>query len=253
MYVAARYGHRYALTTLLKFGALVNSTGDNIETPLHVACRKGYDEIVHDLLMYGADVHSVDKRGNTPLHTALLGMANKYHSSEIVENLLSRGALVNKKNNTAKTPLCIASENGLKDVTQILVKAFADTNLQDSENDLPLHLAIRNGHTDIVEIFLKSSNNIDRCNAKGITPRMLAKNHEDILKIVDAFERTEGNFLSYIIIHISSFLIYAIVIEQLNQITFCKFTSDSIKSNTLHVYLSIFSELNKKGVIYYRK
>lgn len=74
-------------------------------------------------------------------------------------------------------------------------------------------MVIRNGYSDIVEIFLKFLNNIDRCNVKGIILRMLVKNYEDILKIVDVFERIEGNFLLYIIIYILSFLIYVIVIE----------------------------------------
>lgn len=74
-------------------------------------------------------------------------------------------------------------------------------------------MVIRNGYIDIVEIFLKILNNIDRCNVKGFILRMLVKNYEDILKIVDVFERIEGNFLLYIIIYILSFLIYVIVIE----------------------------------------
>lgn len=116
MYIVVRYGYCYVLIILLKFGVLVNFIGDNKEIFLYVVCRKGYDEIVYDLLMYGVDVYSVDKCGNMFLYIVLLGMVNKYYSSEIVENLLSRGVFVNKKNNIVKIFFCIVLENGLKDV-----------------------------------------------------------------------------------------------------------------------------------------
>lgn len=74
LYLAAEKGHHYALTNLLKFGAVVNCSSDDQVTPLHIACRKGHTNIVHDLLMYGADVHCIDEDFNTPLHTTLLHM-----------------------------------------------------------------------------------------------------------------------------------------------------------------------------------
>lgn len=193
LFITVKNKHGSALKSLLKFGALVNSTGNNQETPLHVASKNGSLEIVNNLLIYGADVHCIDNDGNTPLHAALLSLTDNYQRGEIVQKLLNRGSLVNIGNKTMKTPVCISSENGFKDVTEILVKASADINLSDYENDLPIHLATRNGHADIVEIILKCSNtsNIDRCNSKNVTPRMLAKLHEDILKMFEEFE-TKG-------------------------------------------------------------
>lgn len=196
LYLAAEKGHHYALTNLLKFGAIVNSSSDNQVTPLHIACRKGHTNIAHDLLMYGADVQCVDEDFNTPLHTTLLHMEDNSHCILVVEELLNRGALINKRNGEMKTPLCIASEKGLINVIPILMNAQADPNFSDNKNNLPLHLATKSNHLEIVEIVSKFSQNFDRCNAEGMTPRMFSQENEAMSKIFENFEG-KGKFNSF--------------------------------------------------------
>lgn len=196
LYLAAEKGHHYALTNLLKFGAVVNCSSDDQVTPLHIACRKGHTNIVHDLLMYGADVHCIDEDFNTPLHTTLLHMGDNSHWILVVEELLNMGALINKRNGEMKTPLCIASEKGLMDVIPILMNAQADPNLPDNQNNLPLHFATKNNHIAIVEIVSKFSQNFDRCNAEGLTSRMLSQENEAMSKIFENFER-KGKYNSF--------------------------------------------------------
>lgn len=196
LYLAAEKGHHYALTNLLKFGAIVNSSSDNQVTPLHIACRKGHTNIAHDLLMYGADVQCVDEDFNTPLHTTLLHMGDNSHCILVVEELLNRGALINKRNGEMKTPLCIASEKGLINVIPILMNAQADPNFSDNKNNLPLHLATKSNHLEIVEIVSKFSQNFDRCNAEGMTPRMFSQENEAMSKIFENFEG-KGKYNSF--------------------------------------------------------
>lgn len=196
LYLAAEKGHHYALTNLLKFGAIVNSSSDNQVTPLHIACRKGHTNIAHDLLMYGADVQCVDEDFNTPLHTTLLHIGDNSHCILVVEELLNRGALINKRNGEMKTPLCIASEKGLINVIPILMNAQADPNFSDNKNNLPLHLATKSNHLEIVEIVSKFSQNFDRCNAEGMTPRMFSQENEAMSKIFESFEG-KGKYNSF--------------------------------------------------------
>lgn len=188
LYIAAKNGNWHALLHLLKFGANVNSPDDNQETPLHIACKDGNYKVVQELLTYGADVHYMDKDQNTPLHSTLLEMENKSFDASILEELLRRGSIVNKKNGNLKTPLSIAAEKGLYSATRKLLEAGADVSLTDSENNLPMHMACQNRHVEIVQELLKKSNDIDRCNAKQLTSRMLAK---DVMGFAQVFEAAE--------------------------------------------------------------
>lgn len=177
---------------LLKFGANVNSPDDNQETPLHVACKDGNYAVVQELLAYGADVHYMDKDKNTPLHSTLLEMDEKSFDASILEELLRWGSIVNKKNGNSKTPLSIAAEKGLISAARNLLELGADVNLTDSENNLPLHMACQNCHVEIVQELLKKSNNIDRCNGRQLTSRMLAKHVTDLAQVFEAADIVHG-------------------------------------------------------------
>ncbi|XP_056000947.1 serine/threonine-protein phosphatase 6 regulatory ankyrin repeat subunit A-like isoform X2 [Ostrea edulis] len=194
LYMAVERGHRRASSILLKAGANVNSNGHNSCTPLHIACSKGYLLIVKDLLSYGSDVHCTNRNQNTPLHSVLLCDQDELNRKSIIEDLVTNGAFVNKVNDRLKTPLCIASERGLLEATGNLLEAGADVHLTDDENNLPLHLASKNGHIEVVKELLQYCVDIDRCNVKGLTPRMLAAEQEDLLNLFDAqaVTTTEG-------------------------------------------------------------
>lgn len=166
LYIAAKNGHHHAMLQLLKFDANVNSPSDNQQTPLHVACQNGNYAVVQELLAYGADVHCVDKDQNTPLQSTLLETEDKSFDTDILDEFIRRGSIVNKKNGNSKTPLSIAAENGVFSATQKLLEAEADVNLTDTENNFPLHMACQICHVEIVQELLQKSNDIDRYNAK---------------------------------------------------------------------------------------
>ena len=50
--------------------------------------------------------------------------------------------------------LHIAASNGLKQITQALLKNGVSLNSKTKENVTPLHLSSQRGHVDIVNIFL---------------------------------------------------------------------------------------------------
>lgn len=49
-------------------------------------------------------------------------------------------------------------------------------------------MATKSNHLEIVEIVSKFSQNFDRCNAEGMTPRMFSQENEAMSKIFENFE-----------------------------------------------------------------
>ena len=69
--LACRYGHYSVAVILLKKGADPNTVTSNQWTALHYACTNGHVDIVELLCcQYGANVHVVDNSGRTPLVAA---------------------------------------------------------------------------------------------------------------------------------------------------------------------------------------
>jgi hypothetical protein len=57
---------------------------------------------------------------------------------------------------TGATPLYIASQNGRKDVVELLLRAGADKDKDTSDGCTPLYIASFNGHKDIVELLRRA-------------------------------------------------------------------------------------------------
>ena len=82
---------------------------------LHAAAAKGDRALVEDLLDRGALVNAKDKSGRTPLHAA----AENGHAA-VVKLLLANGADAQATDARGSTPLALASENGKATVVTIL-------------------------------------------------------------------------------------------------------------------------------------
>ena len=67
------------------------------------------------LLAKGAEVNAKTKSGRTPLHEAV-----EYSSKEVVELLVSKGADVTAKNEKGLTPVQCAEEHGHTDIVALL-------------------------------------------------------------------------------------------------------------------------------------
>lgn len=119
--LAAFFGHRETLESLISSGAEVNATSDNAMQvrPIHsaVACRQ-YEvalSMVESLLSNGADVNAAQQGGWTPLH-----QATGHGQIEMVRLLLKYGADVASKNEEGKTPIDLAQENEYTEVVNVL-------------------------------------------------------------------------------------------------------------------------------------
>ena len=120
---------------------------------LHKACKKGNIEAVKQFLADGADVNAKDDDfGWTALHIAAMSTIDE--QLEIAELLISRGAEVNAKDNSGRTPLHEAARHSsAKEISALLIAKGADINAKDEISGLtPLDYS---ENDNLHEIFRK--------------------------------------------------------------------------------------------------
>lgn len=103
---------------------------------------------------------------------------------EEVQNLLNKGVNPNANSyetsirvgtiDIATTPLCVAAENGTKDVVKLLLDAGAEPNIADGYGDTPLYSATKKNHTDVVKLLLNAGVEPNVADKYGDTPLKLA-------------------------------------------------------------------------------
>lgn len=100
-----------ALVQLVNSGEDINGrSGIKLHAPLHMAADKGSVEVVQLLLTNGAIVDIADVDGRTPLHYAAEAGTEKHLA--IVQLLFNAGADVNATSSQRKTPLHMAATGG---------------------------------------------------------------------------------------------------------------------------------------------
>lgn len=147
----------------LALGADVNMYSD-IARPLHAAALTGNTNIVKELLARGAQVNAKDNMGNTPLFYAV---QNVYNNKEMAEQkiqlLIASGADVNVKNTQGASPLHQART---ADIAQLLVDAGANLNAKDAQGNTPL---MSFANLERIEWFVEQGADINARNNAGNT------------------------------------------------------------------------------------
>ncbi len=140
-----------ALKILIKNGADLNQLtklGHNNATCIYYASQEGYVDI-KILLEYNDNIESNEVHGCTPLRIA----AKEGHVN-VINYLISKGAVIDTKGDDGATPLEHAASKGHIDVVTILIKNGANINHQDNELDTPLGEAANYGHIEVVKYLL---------------------------------------------------------------------------------------------------
>ena len=131
------------------------SDGRRMVTPLLQAISKNKIEVVRVLLRHGASCTVKDSDQNTPLHFAAAG---KY--PEILQELVESGVTDNYNidvyNIQKRTPLHTACEKRRERCVEILLRAGADVNVQDSMGKTPLHFACEGLKSSTVQLLLNA-------------------------------------------------------------------------------------------------
>jgi ankyrin repeat protein len=112
----------------------------------------------------GAEVDAKDKSGRTPLHLAVEAAA-RGRGAEIVRALLDAKADVNSADASGTNALQLACRAGLTPVVKLLLERGADV-----KSGNPLHVAAARGHGAIVRLLLDRDAPADAVGAEGWTP-----------------------------------------------------------------------------------
>ena len=153
----------------------------NGQTSLVNACYYGDTEIVEELLAKGAYVNSQDGDGVTALSYA----SDRGHE-EIVEMLLVHGANVNARSDIGSTPLMNAAFMGHLKIVKLLIDSGANINTQSKEGTTALMNAAAQGNKEIVEILLANGADLDACEMCGLTAlwNAISGGYVDIVKVL---------------------------------------------------------------------
>ncbi|RWA07916.1 hypothetical protein EKO27_g7183 [Xylaria grammica] len=159
---------------LLSVGAAVDQPGANGKSPLILACQNGHVEVIEMLLSHGADLH----RGYDSLHQSPILWSCFNAQLQSLKTVLRHGALVKSvddQENTCfhKVVLCPQEFSGeLKDILDELISAGADINKPNILGYSPLYLACTNQKFDLIEHLVDLGANIDFITPHGSTALM---------------------------------------------------------------------------------
>ncbi len=146
---------------------------DNIydDTALYNATFYGDEELVKNLLEKGAHVNIRTEDGWTALEAA-----TQKGYTKIAELLIKAGADLNVQDtNNGYTALLWAAQEGHTKIAELLIKEDADLNVQDTNNGYTALLwAAQEGHTKIAELLIKEDADLDIRDNNGATALLWA-------------------------------------------------------------------------------
>jgi ankyrin repeat protein len=100
--------------------------------------------------------------------------AARYGKTDIMEQLVARGAAVNGKDDFGLTALHGASSSGETRIVESLLASKVDVNAKSIEGKSPLHFAAQNRHKDVVGLLLANHAEVNARDNKGGTPLLCA-------------------------------------------------------------------------------
>ena len=168
---ACKYGHLEAVKVLIEYKAKMNvGCGANRLTPLGFASSYGYYDLCEWLIEKKARVLGKDKFKRTPLI-----MAVRNGHTKIASLLLQNGSEWDHTDSSMNTALHYAAAYGWLDIIELLLKAGADVNAQNSWKISPINIAMLKNHHGCVKRFLEEANvDVNGKDEKGRTLIMLS-------------------------------------------------------------------------------
>lgn len=149
--------------------ALVNQRSADGSTALHWASYHGAQELVQALLSAGAVADVTNNYGSTPLMEAV-----KLNSAALVSMLLDAGADPDSPNQDQQTALMIAAFNGSLEVARMLLDHGADVNaIETFRGQNALMWAAAEAHPALVELLLSKGADVNVRAAHDDWPRQM--------------------------------------------------------------------------------
>lgn len=176
LHYAAEGGGNSLTQLLLNKKADPNVPDKEKKTPLHVAAAAGNLDAVEAMLTNKARYGAKDMDGCTPIHYAIIS-----GNMDMVKSLLkaAKNKNLEDKNVWRKTPLHLAAEYGHSDLVNLLLTSGAVIDPLDGNRDTPLHCACKSGHLKCVQTLASWSQgqkaNLQSTNSLKKTPLQVAE------------------------------------------------------------------------------
>lgn len=124
-------------------------------TPLHSAIMLGHVEVVKELISHGADIEKLARFNLSPLHLAAIK-----GNEELMHFLIIKGVNLNSQEEFGRTPLMVAIEFNQTIIARILLEHGADINIQDNNGITATDLAFSKPNRELIDLFRQFNHEI---------------------------------------------------------------------------------------------
>lgn len=136
-----------------------------------------------------------------PHYETALHLAASAGNGTTAAILISRGAMIERRDGQHRVPLHKAAVGGHEDVLRLLLDKGADVDAEDQEGRTALYMAARQGHLGVVQLLLERGANAGiRGGLKGESPHDMARkyDHVEIARLLEdhVMPRALGEFHS---------------------------------------------------------
>ncbi|MFZ3126797.1 MAG: ankyrin repeat domain-containing protein [Rhodoferax sp.] len=155
LFVAVNYGRESMVKQLIDSGAKINAKNRQGETAFLRALKAeggnstGEFVLSEMLLLAGSNVNIADTKGETPLMHAVkeidIGQDSRDARQHVVQQLITKGANVNRRANNGTTALMRSASAGNSDMVKLLLQHGANPNIADNDGSTALFWALGNG------------------------------------------------------------------------------------------------------------
>ncbi|KAK3397257.1 Glycerophosphoryl diester phosphodiesterase family-domain-containing protein [Sordaria brevicollis] len=165
--------------------------------PLHLSVIGGHPLTTKALLQgenwKGVNDHQAEMRRAISKSSAVLALATKANSKDIVELLVNAGVDINWQDNSGETALHVAARFGHDECARVLLKGTEQqkVNLELTEKNFawtPLHIAAVDGHLGVAQLLVDAGADVDKLDSSGWTAKEHAalRGHLEIARLLSA-------------------------------------------------------------------
>ncbi|KAL4970640.1 ankyrin repeat-containing domain protein [Aspergillus stella-maris] len=172
------------LSTEIAIGSVIGMSSERYDSPMAAAVANGNKEAVSVLL--ASDSSLINTLNQSPLQRSLLCLAAENNLVDLAEVLCDAGINVNSDTGGRKTPLCIAATNNHVDMVKLLLDKNADIEAGDRQPRSPLYWAAKGGCLAVLKLLLERGANIESRDREGRTPLQTAviAGHEEVVQVL---------------------------------------------------------------------
>jgi ankyrin repeat protein len=121
------------------------------------------NENLPKILIYLIAIRNADIKSKNEF----LVLSSENGHKEIVQLLIEKGIDINQTDEDGRNALHWASANGHKEIVQLLIEKGIDINQTDEDGENALHLATSNGHKEIVQLIIEKGIDINQTDGDG--------------------------------------------------------------------------------------